>query len=268
MKIHPPSTESKPEANLDLSGSSHYLFYMSLFLVLAFLFCVGSIIGWSIELIYRRFSPLKGVEKKWVNPGFLTGPYLPIYGISLIVLFLLSRINVSFIQNPTLQKIVLFALMALAITAFEYVAGLIFIKGMKIMLWDYRNQWGNIQGIICPLYTFFWWILSAVYYFLIHPHIESWLYWFTNHIAFSFVIGFFYGIFVVDLFSSFQVMAKIRAFAKENKIVFRIENYKIHLQQKREERKEKIRYLLTYKAEKNLAESLKEYLEKVRHTEK
>ena len=73
---------------------------------------------------------------------------------------------------------------------------------------------------------------------------------------------------MVDLFSSFQVMAKIRAFAKENKIVFRIENYKIHLQQKREERKEKIRYLLTYKAEKNLAESLKEYLEKVRHTEK
>ena len=61
-----------------------------------------------------------------------------------------------------------------------------------------------------------------------------------------------------------QVMAKIRKFAAENKIVFRIENYKNHLQQKHEERKEKIRYLLTYKAEKNLAESLKEYLDKVR----
>lgn len=237
---------------------------MSLFLVLAFLFCVGSIIGWSIEVIYRRFAPVEGVEKKWVNPGFLTGPYLPLYGFSLIMLFLLAQINVSFIENPILQKIVLFVCMAAAITFFEYIAGLIFIKGMKIMLWDYRSQWGNIQGIICPLYSLFWWILSAVYYFFIHPRIEAGLFWFTNHISFSFVIGFFYGVFFIDLCYSFKVMAKIRSFAKENKVILRIENYKNHLAQRQKELKEKSHYILTFKAEHKLAESLKEYLEKVR----
>ena len=247
-----------------MNGTNQYLKHMSLFLVLAFLFCTGSVIGWSIEVIYRRFSPLKGTEKKWVNPGFLSGPYLPIYGFSLIVLFLLSQVDVSFIQNTKVQKLVLFCIMAVAITFFEYIAGLIFIKGMKIMLWDYRGQWGNIQGIICPIYSFFWWILSAVYYFLIHPKIESWLYWFTEHLTFSFVIGFFYGLFTIDLCHSFNVMTKIRKFAKENQVIFRIENYKNHLRQKQEERKEKIRYFLSYKAEKNLPESLKEYLDKVR----
>ena len=71
----------------------------------------------------------------------------------------------------------LFVVMALAITALEYVAGLIFIRGMKIKLWDYSDRWGNIQGIICPLFTFFWMVLSAVYYFLIHPHILNALHW-------------------------------------------------------------------------------------------
>lgn len=63
------------------------------------------------------------------------------------------------------RKLLLFVLMALAITLVEYIAGLIFIRGMKIKLWDYSERWGNIQGIICPLFSFFWAILSAIYYF-------------------------------------------------------------------------------------------------------
>ena len=51
----------------------------------------------------------------------------------------------------------------------EYFAGLIFIKGMHVKLWDYSDEKFNIQGIICPKFTFFWYLLSAIYYFLIHP---------------------------------------------------------------------------------------------------
>ena len=105
---------------------------MDLFLVLAFLFFCGSLIGWSIEVIWRRFFSKANPERKWINPGFLTGPYLPLYGLSLCVLFLLSFINVSFVHEIFLQKLILFVLMALCITVMEYIAGLIFIKGMKI----------------------------------------------------------------------------------------------------------------------------------------
>lgn len=48
---------------------------MNFFLAMAFLFFVGSILGWGIELVFRRI-----VHHKWINPGFCIGPYVPIYG--------------------------------------------------------------------------------------------------------------------------------------------------------------------------------------------
>ena len=56
---------------------------------------------------------------------------------------------------------------------------------MKIKLWDYSTCFGNIKGIICPQYSFYWILLSGIYYFFIHPKILEWLYWFTNNISFS-----------------------------------------------------------------------------------
>lgn len=238
---------------------------MSFFLVLAFLFFAGSVIGWGIELFWRRFFSRNNPERKWINPGFLTGPYLPLYGFSLVILFSLSFIRVDFIENIYLQKIVLFVLMAVAITFFEYIAGLIFIKGMKIKLWDYSSCWGNIQGIICPLYTFFWLVLSASYYFLIHPHILNWLFWFTNHMAFSFVVGFFYGVFTIDLCYSLKIMVKIRKFAKENKVLIQLEQLKSKIRAVNDENKEKIHFWLSMESEKfKLPDILKEISTKIK----
>ena len=51
---------------------------MTVFLQIVFIFYLGSTFGWTIELFFRRI-----VHKKWVNPGFLIGSYLPIYGFGL-----------------------------------------------------------------------------------------------------------------------------------------------------------------------------------------
>lgn len=196
---------------------------MNLFLTLAFLFCIGSVLGWGIEVIFRRFFS----AHHWVNPGFLVGPYLPLYGASLCVLFLLAMLEPLIpIENAWLKKLILFVGMAIAITILEFVAGMIFIHGMKIKLWDYSDQWGNIKGIICPLFTFFWMILSAIYYFLVHSHILFALEWLSENLAFSFAIGFFYGVFVLDVAYSTRLMVKIRAFAAETNIVVRLEELK------------------------------------------
>ncbi|OQY40032.1 MAG: hypothetical protein B6229_02455 [Spirochaetaceae bacterium 4572_7] len=53
---------------------------------LILIFSVGTILGWILELIYRTFFS----QKKIVNPGFLSGPYLPIYGFGFLFLYLLS----------------------------------------------------------------------------------------------------------------------------------------------------------------------------------
>ena len=221
---------------------------MTALLVLTFLFFAGSIIGWGIELFWRRFFSKNNPEKKWINPGFLTGPYLPLYGLSLCLLFALSFINVSFVESKWLQKLLLFILMAFAITAMEFIAGLIFIKGMKIKLWDYSKNWLNIQGIICPQYSFYWVILSGAYYFLVHPRILEWLYWFTNHLSFSFVVGFFYGVFTIDLCYTFQISTKIREYAKENKLEIRYENLKESIRKRNEEFEERKRFFFALKS--------------------
>lgn len=238
---------------------------MSIFLEIAFLFFCGSLIGWCIEVFYRRFCSSINNEKKWVNPGFLVGPYLPLYGFSLITLFIMSHIPVGFIDSVWGQKIFLFLLMAIVITIIEYVAGLIFIKGMNIKLWDYTNEWGNIKGIICPKYSFFWLCLSAIYYFLIHPYITDALDWLAGHLAFSFVVGFFYGIFVIDLCYSMQIMVKIRKFAKENEIEVRIEELKGNIRTINEQYKTKASFIFAIKSdERLLIDSLRDYLRRER----
>ena len=172
---------------------------MQNFLVILFLFSVGSFFGWILELLFRRFLSKNNPERKWINPGFLVGPCLPLYGFSLIVLYLLSKIDLWFIENPIVKQISLFVVMSICITFLEFIAGLIFIKGMKIKLWDYSDCFGNIKGIICPQFSFYWIVLSALYYFLTIPRIISWVFWFTNHLAFSFFTGVYYGILIIDI---------------------------------------------------------------------
>ena len=208
---------------------------VSNFLLLAFIFFIGSIIGWLIELIFRRFLSGANLERRWINPGFLIGPYLPLYGFSLCVLFLLAQININFIENRIMEKLVLFATMSLVVTCIEYISGLIFIKRMKIKLWDYTNEWGNIKGIICPRFSFFWVILSAIYYFLIHPYILESLYWLSNHLSFSFVMGFFYGVFLIDVCYSLHIMVHIRRFAHDNEIIVKYELLKENIRKRNEE---------------------------------
>ena len=157
---------------------------MKFFLSLAFLFFIGSTLGWALELFFRRFIS----SKKWINPGFLTGPYLPIYGFGLCALYLISKVDMSFIQNLILQKILVILFMTIAMTLIEYIAGIIFIKGMKVKLWDYSEEWGNIQGIICPLYTFFWAVISTIYYFFVNDTIIESINWLYNNLMFSFFI--------------------------------------------------------------------------------
>lgn len=233
---------------------------MNFILVLAFLFFIGSLVGWFLELIYRRFFSDTNPERKWINPGFLVGPYLPLYGFSLCALFLLANINVSFIHNKTLRQIILFLIMAFIVTCIEYIAGLIFIKGMKIKLWDYTNEWGNIQGIICPKYTFYWILLSAVYYFAIHQNILKSIYWLADHLAFSFVMGFFYGVFAMDLCYSVNIIARIHNFAEDNHIIVRYEALKEAIRKKNEEAKEKRRFIFSMTSDTiSFAEQLKNY---------
>jgi len=235
---------------------------MQKFMILALLFFMGCIIGWFIELFYRRFNKAN-TSRKWVNPGFLVGPYVPLYGFGLCALYLLAGLeNTAIIQEVTwYSKILLFIVMALVMTLFEYIAGLIFIKGMNVRLWDYSNEKFNLQGIICLRFSIYWAILGAVYYFFIHPRILDVLLWFSENQLFSFVVGVFFGIFGVDVVYSLDIVRKVRAFAKEHEILIRYEELRQQIRENAEENKEKVHWMLRFHSQRQLREHLQRYFE-------
>ncbi len=233
---------------------------MTIFLTLTFLFVVGSLLGWILELLFRRFFS----AKRWINPGFLIGPYLPIYGFGLASLFAMSRIDVSFIHSTILAKIVLILFMGIMVTLIEYIGGLIFIKGLKTKLWDYSNQWGNIQGIICPLFSMFWLIGCALYNLFLDPYIVSLTKWFENNLAYSFFVGIFFGIMIIDFAVSVHLASKIKRLADEYHIIVKWEALKDSIATHLEEVKEKVHFTLPFRSKFSLKENMEHYIQQIK----
>ena len=227
---------------------------MKIFITLCLLFIVGGSCGWGIELFFRRFA-----HKKWVNPGFLVGPCLPLYGTGVVFLFIICSFDYSFIESEVWRDVFVIALITVVMTLIEYITGLIFIKGLKVKLWDYSKRPGNIQGIICPLFTFFWGAIGALYAIFVHPLLLKAVDWINLNEIYSFFIGIYFGIFIIDICYSFNVVNKIRSWAKENDVVVKLEEFRLSVKLKTEQIKQKYSFLLSFKTKNALRDELNDY---------
>ncbi len=229
---------------------------MSMFLTLAYLFFIGSVAGWVLELIYRN---MRSNHQKWINPGFCTGPYVPLYGFGLCILYLLASIECFFkIKNPIISKVVIILIMSICMTLLEYIAGVFCLKFLKVRLWDYSNEWGNIQGIICPNFSLAWSVIAFIYDVVIHPRILYALQWLSENLAFSFFIGMFFGIFLIDVANSAQIVAKLKKYADENEVIVRYENIKYHIRDVHIRASKKYRFFFPFHSERALSDLLME----------
>ena len=242
---------------------------MNTFLKLALLFYIGSSLGWVLELFFRRFISGNNPERMWINPGFTAGPYVPLYGMGLCILYLVSRLSERRqIADPVWNHILMLLLMAAAMTAIEYIAGIMTLKVMHTRLWDYSKRWGNIDGLICPLFSAIWALMGAIYYFFVHPYILSALDWLSNNLAFSFVIGFFFGVFVIDVVYSSHLLAKLKAYADENDVVVKWEHLKAEIRSAQDRAAKRAYFVFAFRSDRALLEHLKEAhaaLEEIRH---
>lgn len=226
--------------------------FSDVLLVAAFLFFIGSLLGWCIEVVFRRFF----TAKKWINPGFLTGPYLPLYGFGVAGLFAISLIPIN-TGRYWLDSLLVILIMGNCMTLIEYIAGLIFIKGLKVKLWDYSDRKANIQGIICPLFSFFWMLVSAFFYFVISPYCIEAVTWFVNHKAFAFFVGLFFGILLVDFGHSVNLTVKIREFALKHDITVHFEELKASIKRKLERKGKKSNFVFPFRSDENITDELK-----------
>lgn len=224
---------------------------MEIFVALLILFSIGSMVGWIIEVFWRRFfSP----PRVWKNPGFLHGPCLPLYGFGTVLLYAISSLPVHLAI-----KIVLFCVV---MTLIEYIAGIIFIKGMKIKLWDYGKCWGNIQGIICPLYSFLWTVLGVLFYFFVFPTLDVVVHYILNHYYTYLLIGLFYGVFFCDFFATIDLTARLSKFKEEKLAVLSFEELKVSVREKLKKAGRRTNFFIPLSDDFSLSESIKEQINK------
>ena len=178
-----------------------------IFIIFAFVFMVFSFLGWILELFFRRFVS----QKKWMNPGFLTGPYLPIYGFGVLALYAVSNIPLG-ITNQIVDIIVRILIIGVAMTVVEFIAGLIFIKGLKVKLWDYSKRKGNMMGIICPWFSLIWLVVGSLYYFLLNPFLVEGISWISENLIYTYFVGMVMGAMAVDFAYSIHLATKLKEY--------------------------------------------------------
>lgn len=231
------------------------------------LFFLGALGGWIIELFFRRYVS----QKRWVNPGFLVGPIVPLYGFGLVSFYFFANVipwqNISSIE--WLNTLIEVVAAGLFMTVIEYIAGIIFIKGMHIKLWDYSKRPGNIQGIICPLFSLIWLACTAIYVYLCNPLFVSFAEWIaSNWFYLTFPMGLFCGVLLVDFGYSMGIASKVRKAIANSKVVASWEKLKVSFKDHWTEKKEKSSFLFAFSSKKEqfdtlikeaLAKSKKEY---------
>lgn len=201
-------------------------------LILAFLFFAGSLLGWCLEFGFRNLVTHNGPKLGFViNPGFCRGPYLPIYGVGICVMFLIS---IFLTPEKGIAPVWLIVLgIGVCMSLIEFIGGWFLHKKLNIRLWDYSTYWGNIKGYICPKYSLLWLVLGALYYLIVHPMAIDGLIWLSHNLAFSFFIGLFFGFFIIDFTLSNRDAMLIKEFGDDNEIVIQYEELKTMIQKKR-----------------------------------
>lgn len=101
------------------------------------LFIAYSFLGWLMEVIGKLIQ-----LKKFINRGFLIGPYCPIYGYgSILITFLLKK----YTEDP----VTLFFMAILLCGTLEYLTSYFMEKIYHARWWDYSQRKFNINGRVC-----------------------------------------------------------------------------------------------------------------------
>jgi len=122
------------------------------------LFAIYSFMGWIIEVVYRSIS-----EREFINPGFVYGPFIPIYGFGAAFIIILEFLIHHW---PLPIKLIVYGIV---LTITEYFTGFIFEKVFKLKLWDYSDSKFNIHGRVSLLFSLCWAALALIFITFINP---------------------------------------------------------------------------------------------------
>ena len=159
-------------------------------------FILYSFIGWSIEVFLTLIE-----KKKFVDRGFLIGPYCPIYGYGMLLIVFLLR---NYMDNP----LVLFILAMVICLVLEYLTSYVMELIFKARWWDYSDKKFNINGRVCLEYAIFFGLGGCIVMYLVHPLVMNIISYFSDMVL---LIG---GIillivYIVDMIISLNTIFKV-----------------------------------------------------------
>lgn len=126
-----------------------------------FFFYFYCFFGWIFESTYVSIK-----SRRFVNRGFMRGPFLPIYGSGAIMMLVVSM--------PFQDNLILTYLAGcVGATILELVTGIAMESLFKVRYWDYSNQKFNYKGHICLSSTIAWGFLTILMTEFLHKGVEK-----------------------------------------------------------------------------------------------
>lgn len=157
------------------------------------LFIIYAFLGWIVEIINNVV-----VLKKFVNRGFLIGPYCPIYGVGgLIATIFLTKYKESII--------VLFVMSMFLFALLEYFTSYLMEKLFKARWWDYTDYRFNINGRICLETLIPFGLLGCFAIYVVNPIIFS-IFNMTNIVVLRIIALVIFIIFIIDFTVSLKII--------------------------------------------------------------
>lgn len=124
-------------------------------------FFIYSFFGWLWETC---FVSLK--NGKYVNRGFINGPFCTIYGF--------GALSVYLILKPVSDSILcLFFGGIVVATVLEYVTAVLMESIFHTSWWDYSDNKFNLQGRICLGASLGWGVFTLLLFKVLHPAVEK-----------------------------------------------------------------------------------------------
>ncbi len=112
-------------------------------------FLIYSFLGWVVEVAFHAVT-----LGKVVNRGFLNGPWCPVYGSGVIVVFWSVHAMQSHYGRPSAFWVFVFGVVLA--TAVELFAGWALDVLFHARWWDYSNRPFNFHGYICLEFSILW----------------------------------------------------------------------------------------------------------------
>ena len=133
------------------------------FYELVWIFITYAVIGWCTEVSYAALD-----TGKFVNRGFLNGPYCPIYGCGVVIV-------VAILTPLKDNLLILFFGSFLLTSVLEYLTGFILEKVFHNKWWDYSSKPFNIRGYVCLKFSILWGLACTFVMKVVHPIIYKFI---------------------------------------------------------------------------------------------